>query len=257
MATVWRAAAGKMAGCVPRGPWGRMACAPLFTRQRQEQPEPKELKDDHVHELRYLQIKPESIQEYVKLTEGAIQHKFAAGAKLIGFWTTDIGEPRNLIVQIWEWANYKQRDEVTSTLSQHKQWKEYTAKAGPLIQTQNSTVIRKFDFWPLHYPKDKGIYELRTYDLNAGTVFVWQSYWQQGLKYRSKYVQPVGAWYSEIGHLHRVFHLWQYPDLDERRKLRELAWNEPGWAEVVELTLPLIQKMDCKILKPTSFSPLT
>jgi hypothetical protein len=65
-------------------------------------------------------------------------------------------------------------------------------------------------------------------------------------------VAPVGAWFSQVGRLHQVHHLWQYKygcyvaeyrrpgadaaayrSLDARKETREEAWQIDGWAETV------------------------
>lgn len=34
---------------------------------------------------------------------------------------------------------------------------------------------------------------------------------RRGIEARRKFVAPVGAWFSQIGRLHQVYHMWQYP----------------------------------------------
>lgn len=34
---------------------------------------------------------------------------------------------------------------------------------------------------------------------------------RRGIEARMKFVAPVGAWFSQVGRLHQVHHLWQYP----------------------------------------------
>jgi len=34
---------------------------------------------------------------------------------------------------------------------------------------------------------------------------------RKGIEARRKFVRPVGAWFSQVGRLHQVYHLWQYP----------------------------------------------
>lgn len=34
---------------------------------------------------------------------------------------------------------------------------------------------------------------------------------RRGIDARRKFVEPVGAWYAQVGRLHQVHHLWQYP----------------------------------------------
>ena len=56
---------------------------------------------------------------------------------------------------------------------------------------------------------------------------------RSGIEARRKFVEPVGAWFSQVGRLHQVHHLWQYPDLATRKETREKAWQVDGWAETV------------------------
>ena len=34
---------------------------------------------------------------------------------------------------------------------------------------------------------------------------------RKGIEARRKFVAPVGAWFSQVGRLHQVYHMWQYP----------------------------------------------
>uniref|UniRef100_A0A914RNP1 NIPSNAP domain-containing protein n=1 Tax=Parascaris equorum TaxID=6256 RepID=A0A914RNP1_PAREQ len=60
----------------------------------------------------------------------------------------------------------------------------------------------------------------------------------------------------QIGPLHRVFHLWAYSSLVQRNETRQEMWAKPGWDHTVAYTVPLIKKMDSKILIPTEMSQL-
>ena len=59
---------------------------------------------------------------------------------------------------------------------------------------------------------------------------------RRGLDVRRKYCEPVGAWFSQLGDLNKVHHMWIYPDLQTRKNMREEAWKVPGWAETVHNT---------------------
>jgi hypothetical protein len=56
---------------------------------------------------------------------------------------------------------------------------------------------------------------------------------KKGLECRRKYCQPVGAWFSQLGQLNVVHHMWVFPDLETRKESRAAAWQEKGWAETV------------------------
>lgn len=79
----------------------------------------------------------------------------------------------------------------------------------------------------------------------------YDSYRRKGIEARRKLIAPVGAWFSRIGRLHQVHHLWQYPyvdyeisrfhsydddsssDFETRSDIREKAWQVDGWADTV------------------------
>jgi hypothetical protein len=79
---------------------------------------------------------------------------------------------------------------------------------------------------------------------------------QKGLEYRRQVCTPVGAFFSQLGPLNTVHHLWCYKSLADRRQKREAAWSVEGWADTVRKTVPLVDKMETRILYPTSFSNL-
>jgi len=95
------------------------------------------------------------------------------------------------------------------------------------------------------------IYELRTYTLLPG---------KQGeyLKLNNEVGRPVrgdkygkleGSWTTEFGTLNQYVHLWSYPSLDERDRLRgELAKNEDWSKGYTPKIRPLILAQENKFL---------
>lgn len=66
-----------------------------------------------------------------------------------------------------------------------------------------------------------------------GTLLEWETEWRRGLEARRKFVEPIGAWFSQVGRLHQVHHMWQYPSLQARLKKREQAWQVDTWSKTV------------------------
>lgn len=85
----------------------------------------------------------------------------------------------------------------------------------------------------------------------------------------------ITAWFTQIGALNEVHHLWQFADLEERRSRREQSWSITGWGETVcqlcpsylfclltyfvlkvHKTVPLIQSMKSRIMVPLPWSPI-
>jgi hypothetical protein len=104
------------------------------------------------------------------------------------------------------------------------------------------------------------VYELRTYTLVPGT----QSEYLQlnrdvGRKIRGdKYGKLEGAWTTEFGTLNQYVHLWSYPDLNERDRLRKALMADEAWVkEYVPRIRPMILTQENKILVAVDRVPLT
>lgn len=73
-------------------------------------------------------------------------------------------------------------------------------------------------------------------DIQPGNLLEWEMHWRKGLDCRRQFCEPVGAWFSQLGDLNVVHHMWTYPDLQTRKITREDAWQVDGWAETVTNT---------------------
>ena len=47
--------------------------------------------------------------------------------------------------------------------------------------------------------------------LSSSSMLLVLLFRRRGIEARKKFVAPVGAWYSQVGRLHQVHHMWQYP----------------------------------------------
>lgn len=95
------------------------------------------------------------------------------------------------------------------------------------------------------------IYELRTYTLVPGKQGEYLRLSADvGRKARGdKYGKLEGHWFTEFGTLNQVVHLWSYPDLNERDRLRgELAKNEAWTKGYVPQIRSLLVAQENKIL---------
>jgi hypothetical protein len=65
------------------------------------------------------------------------------------------------------------------------------------------------------------------------------------------YGKLEGYWFTDIGPLNRVVHLWTYTDLNERARLRaELAKNERWVKEYQPLNKDIMLRQDIRFLNP-------
>ena len=103
------------------------------------------------------------------------------------------------------------------------------------------------------------IYELRTYTLVPGTQAEYLRLNRDvGRKIRGdKYGKLEGAWTTEFGTLNQYVHLWSYPDLSERERLRKGLAKDETWAkEYVPQIRPMILTQENKILSVVDGVPL-
>lgn|SRR5574337_663718 len=209
-----------------------------------------------IYELRTYTIQPVKFKDFVALTAKVGIKLRTKHSKLVGYWTTEIGE-LNQVVHLWEYEDLDHRTQVRAALAKDKAWAtKYLARSRPMLQRQESLVLVPADFWPFTAPAGTGIYELRSYRLHPGKVAEWLDQFKAGLAARQRYSKPVAVWSSELGELNRVVHLWQYESLGHRAKVRQAAMADPAWKETVGRLGPLMQVMESKILIPTEFSPL-
>ncbi|MBI4591809.1 MAG: NIPSNAP family protein [Candidatus Rokubacteria bacterium] len=209
-----------------------------------------------IHELRTYTIQPPKFKDFVALTAKVGIKLRTKHSKVVGYWTTEIGE-LNQVVHIWEYEDFDHRTRVRAALAKDKAWNtQFLSKSRPMIQHQESMILVPVDFWPFTPPASPGIYELRSYRLYPGKVAEFLEHFQGGLQARLKYSKPVGIWSSELGELNRVVHLWQYESLEQRGRVRKKVLADPVWKETVGRLSPFMQVMEAKILVPTEFSPL-
>lgn len=213
----------------------------------------------YVHEIVLHKVKPEKVAEYVEMI-GEEYPKIAEdkdnNVHLVGSWKVEIGEA-DTFVHIWEYNGYAGYHQTLNRLSTQKSYQKYATTLPNLITSRTHDLMQEFSFWPTSPPRSLGgIFELRTYTLHPGNLLEWEQHWRRGLEARKNVMEGVGAWFTQVGSLNTVHHLWQFGDLRERQLAREASWSKKGWSETVHKTVPLIGKMQSRILVPLPWSPV-
>ena len=101
------------------------------------------------------------------------------------------------------------------------------------------------------------IYEIRTYRLKTGAVPAYLRVIQEeGIAIQRGHLgHLVGYFYSEIGPLNEIVHIWAYEDLADRDRRREALAADPKWQVVLPRFQGHIEVMENKIMRPAPFSP--
>ena len=102
------------------------------------------------------------------------------------------------------------------------------------------------------------IYEMRTYSLKIGSVPEYLRVYQEtGMEVQRRVLgNLVGYFFSEIGPLNQIVHIWAYEDFGERQRRRAELAKEPAWQACLAKLLPLIVTQENKIMLGAPFSPL-
>ena len=79
-------------------------------------------------------------------------------------------------------------------------------------------------------------------------------YEQEGLQIQQRVLgRMVGYYYTDIGELNQIVHMWAYEDLADRSQRRATLGKDANWQAYVVKMLPLLQSQASKILVPAPF----
>ena len=98
----------------------------------------------------------------------------------------------------------------------------------------------------------------RIYTLHAGNVPVFlKLYEEEGMAIQVEILgNMVGYYYTDIGPLNQIVHLWGYESLDDRFERRKKLLATLQWQSYAKQMRPLVAHVENKILIPTSFCPV-
>ncbi|MFO1322292.1 MAG: NIPSNAP family protein [Burkholderiales bacterium] len=100
------------------------------------------------------------------------------------------------------------------------------------------------------------IVDHRTYAVKPGKLNEYlRLYETEAYPLQLKYLGHNLGWYTshDIGPLNQVVHLWGFDSLADREARRSAMAKDPAWAAFIEKAMPLLDSMENKILRPTSF----
>jgi len=212
-----------------------------------------------IYELQTHQVKPAFLDKYLQNYEKHV--KLTTDLKcgeLSASWVVGVGD-QDQVIHLWKYTGgYTTVDKAIRTFNKDADCQKLLKERLECLRLRQSQFMLPFSFWPQVEPrKGNNIYEIRSYILKPGTMIEWGNNWAKAINYRKHNEETFAGFFSQIGRLYNVHHIWCYKDLQTRKETREAAWRKPGWDECVAYTVPLIREMDSRILLPNSFSPTT
>ena len=73
------------------------------------------------------------------------------------------------------------------------------------------------------------IYEIRTYSMQPGSIPEVVKRFGEAYEHRKKYSKIGAFWYTEIGPLNQIIHVWAYQSMEERTTIRAEAVKDENW----------------------------
>lgn len=78
-----------------------------------------------------------------------------------------------------------------------------------MLRSRHLQYVLAFSYWPTIQPrKGDNIYEIRSYRLKPGTMIEWGNNWARAINYRRNNDEPFAAFFSQVGRLYNVHHIW-------------------------------------------------
>jgi hypothetical protein len=206
-----------------------------------------------IYEVRTYTLKPGTVAEFESRFEQ--RHPYREKySKLGAFWHTEMG-PLNQVIHVWEYEDLNQREEAREAASQDRDLQRLPGGREFVVEQQSEAVMPAPFMHPLG-SRDYGtgnIYEMRTYTYEPGGIPEVLKAWEQAIPYREEYSPLAACWYTEFGGLNRFTHVWVYPDLNERSRIRAESRQGTHWPPRASVR-PVRQEN--KILMSAAFSPV-
>ncbi|KAL6046545.1 hypothetical protein STEG23_018205, partial [Scotinomys teguina] len=193
-----------------------------------------------LYKLQFHNVKPECLDKYNKICQEVLP-KIHEGKQypctLVGTWNTWYGE-QDQAVHLWRYeGGYPALTEVMNKLKENQEFVNFRKARSDMLLSRKNQLLLEFSFWNEPVPRSgPNIYELRSYQLRPGTMIEWGNYWARAIRFRQDSDEAVGGFFSQIGQLYMVHHLWAYKDLQTREDIRSAAWQKHGWEELVYYT---------------------
>lgn len=202
-----------------------------------------------IHEIRTYDIKPRSSEQFGENTRSKLDKRLDYSS-LGGFWYSEIG-PLNQVVHIWPYDDGNHRSQVRADAVSDGIWPP--ANSDLILNMQSEIMVPATFMKPLE-PKSIGpVYEMRIYTYKPGDIDAVLDAWAGAIEEREKYSPLVGCWFSDVGALNRLVHMWAYKSFEERTRVRTETRATGVWPPQSGVA-PLAQEN--KILLPYDFSPL-
>jgi len=214
-----------------------------------------------VFEVRVEDVSPANWEEYLKRKAEfmSLLHSKTDACQLVAGWKFIYGDVNFRAMYLFKYPEgYNDIDRSRVLLKTDEEYSLAVKNGYKLLKNQESEFLKSFSYWPIPTARSgNNIYDVRSYRLKPGNMYDWGNYWSKGIQLRKRVREdiPYAGFFTQLGRLHTVYHIWCYTDLADRKNCRDGTWYNDGWNDVVANTVPLVRSMKTRIMEPLPFSP--
>lgn len=214
-----------------------------------------------VYEVRVEDVPPAKWEEYLerKADFMSLLHSKTDACQLVAGWKFIYGDVNFRAMYLFKYPEgFTDIDRSRVLLKTDEEYSSAVKNGYKLLKNQESEFLKSFSYWPIPTARSgSNIYDVRSYRLKPGNMYDWGNYWSKGIQCRKRVREdiPYAGFFTQLGRLHTVYHIWCYTDLADRKNCRDGTWTNDGWNDVVANTVPLVRSMKTRIMEPLPFSP--
>ena len=199
------------------------------------------------YDVTMITVRPGTHPAALKRLQSSIS---ALGGELVGCWYSELGAI-NQVLLITAQPDVPRAVAHRAAIVESRN----PLGIGDLIVGMTMDIYLSFPFLSPMTPGRHGpFYEVRTYVAKPDGLAATIELWRKALPGRAAMSPLLAAMYSVSGPVTRFMHIWPYPSLDERQRLRTKAvadgvWPPPGGPDH-------FTSMQVDIYLPAEFSPM-
>jgi len=221
-----------------------------------------------LYEILVDDVKPEKWEEYLKHKDEMMKELKCNKdnkATLVASWKFIAGDVNFRAMHLFRYPEgWTDIDKTFKTVKSDTKFQEAKKFERQLITHQTTEYVKSFSFWPEPEARTgSNIYDVRSYQLRPGSMYDWSNYWARGIRCRQSVRPdiPYAGFFSQLGQLHTIYHIWCYKNLEDRDISRLKTWDDEHfgynweWHNTIWKTSHYIKTMSSKLLVPLMCSP--
>ena len=227
-----------------------------------------------IYDYRMYTLKPGATPEYrAGVKELSLPIRQRHGVTLAGWYWSEIGA-LNQVVHIWGYNDAKHMQEAQDAFHADPEWTgKYIPRAVGLVETQKTWTMNSPSFAPV-YPvvgdipadgtpefikKNKMVFDFRIYTFKPGAIPAYMAAVEEvAIPIRKRHgVKLAGWYYSDVGDLNQVTHIWAFDDLKHLKEAKEAVTADPEWSgKYVPRVSGLLVAQNTYLMNTAEFGPV-